>query len=948
MPQTSPSHGRSLPHRLLPAMLFLLVLCLGGWLGAPLALEQLLLVQMREAGVEQPRVQVEALRPGRIALSGLSGANLGLEVQRAILHFSIQGLLQGSADKLEIHGLTWRLKWTKAGPDPGLPFRTPSSPGRPDSPLPLLPIKHIQVRSSYLQWQYGDFAWPQPLAGDIRTQSEQGLLEFKLRSRLLGIPLRLEGEADLQQATLSAQARIPESGKPAAPLETQAPALQAGLNATWQQDLHGSGQGTLQAALQTANLRWPDYDVSLNKLVLDLRAEMDTDLHFEALDLDLRLAGLRLDQYLLSRLTIALDQTGTRLAVDCDLQQPAPVQLTCNGALSPIQDFRQKPASWQGDFTYELQGKLPQPWLNTLAGTALLESSALPVTSSGRFKTRLKRSTEQFHWQADLQAEQTLIGPADLAWPERGLRLEGVSSRAPLHAAFNDKGLEVTLSGDRSLGCQAADLTVDGKNYALSSLWLKPQPGDRIRCRLTPDGHRFVELDVRLADPVRLQGPDIRASLQQATLAGKLQRQHGHAWHGVVEAGLEGGRLAAPQQDLALTSVSASIPLILGDAQHEPGRFHVGSLRAKGTAVPGPQGDLRIRNRTLELGGRWQVLPDIALQMDVDLTLAGGSVSGTGRVSSDWFALPEPEMLSRFSPTLGELDLDLSGSAKLDLRAELHGQQVLPWLELNLRDATLQVPKQNLRLQGLNVSAAFDSLVPLQTAARQGMAVSFGAMSWRDIEVRHGDLALRLVQDRLLLDSGSCRLAPQGALRIYEGRWDLEKAQGAARVYLEEIDALHLVQKLTGDKLVGSGRFSGSFALGWDGQGINLDEGHLYALPGTGKLGIRDEAWMDKVLFYVRQSLAGQKYLSLLSDRLEQALREFEYDFFSLRLVPRDSDIAAQIELRGQGVRGDPPQRVGSLVFNISDVQQALNQALHWGKKKAVRRALDELFGPAQ
>ncbi|MFW6179231.1 MAG: hypothetical protein ACOC43_12815, partial [Desulfohalobiaceae bacterium] len=94
-----------------------------------------------------------------------------------------------------------------------------------------------------------------------------------------------------------------------------------------------------------------------------------------------------------------------------------------------------------------------------------------------------------------------------------------------------------------------------------------------------------------------------------------------------------------------------------------------------------------------------------------------------------------------------------------------------------------------------------------------------------------------------------------------------------------------------------------------------------------------------------RQSMEGQEYLSLLSQRLEQALREFEYDFFSFRLLPQEDEVAGRIELRGQGVRGDPPQKVGSLVLNISNVEQALNQALKLGKEKALRNALDELFG---
>jgi hypothetical protein len=93
--------------------------------------------------------------------------------------------------------------------------------------------------------------------------------------------------------------------------------------------------------------------------------------------------------------------------------------------------------------------------------------------------------------------------------------------------------------------------------------------------------------------------------------------------------------------------------------------------------------------------------------------------------------------------------------------------------------------------------------------------------------------------------------------------------------------------------------------------------------------------------------MAGQEYLSLLSQRLEEALQDFEYDFFSLRLLPQEDGVSARMELRGQGVKGDPPQRVGSLVLNINDVQQALSQALKFnlGREEAVQKALEDLFG---
>ncbi|RQD78520.1 hypothetical protein, partial [Desulfonatronospira sp. MSAO_Bac3] len=121
-------------------------------------------------------------------------------------------------------------------------------------------------------------------------------------------------------------------------------------------------------------------------------------------------------------------------------------------------------------------------------------------------------------------------------------------------------------------------------------------------------------------------------------------------------------------------------------------------------------------------------------------------------------------------------------------------------------------------------------------------------------------------------------------------------------------------------------------------------DGYIYSLPGTGRLGIKDEELMDTLLMYVRQSLAGQEYLSILSERLEEALRDFEYDYFTLNIIPMADDVRARIEIRGEGVHGDPPQRVGSLVLNVSGLEDTLNHALDLGitGEDAARRALDD------
>ncbi|MFW6401971.1 MAG: intermembrane phospholipid transport protein YdbH family protein [Desulfohalobiaceae bacterium] len=930
--------------RLVLLGLLLLVFGLGLVLAAPFVLERIIVSQMRQLGIEQPQVTVQALRPGRISLSSLAGENLGLEVQSVNLHFSLQGLMQGRADMLEIRGLEWRLGWKGARLDPGLPFVQGRQSGS-DKALVLPPVQEIQLRSSYLLWEHSGLSWPQPFSGDISMQEDQGQLQARLKSSLLGIPLQLEGQADLEQGRFRLQGRVPGAGKPEVRGTKGSSSLRAGMDFGWEQELQGAGQGGLQGALQAADLSWPGRDLGLEELYLSLQAEMDQDLELQGLEADLHLKSLRIEEYLLSSLELELKETGSELSLDVALQEPAELQLALQGRQTDFWELLQRPLAWQGSFEYQLQGKAPRELVNRAADNSVLESNALPFQSAGKLKGKVERSSGDWSWQGELQAKKNFLGPADLAWPDSGLSLEGFYFRAPLQGKLQEQRLQARLGGEGTLGIETGKLAAEGKAYQLQGLQLSSQSGPWVEYILYPEGKQEVLLDLSLAEVVSLQGPDIMASLSGLKLKGDLLLAEAQDWQGVLRAGLEQGSLQLPEQDLALESITAELPLVLGRVGHQPGRFHVGRIKAQGAELPGPGGTVLFKNQELQLQGIWQVLPEILLQLDMDLALEDKGLEGSCRVFSDWFALPEPEELQRFSPLLQDLDLEFSGLARLDMRAELQGQDIEPYLQLELREAEINETKQDLQLQGLVATVALDSLAPLQTARGQGIDLEFSKLRWQELELQEGDLELRLLQDRLYLDSGSCSLQSEGEIRVHEGSWDLGKQQGEARIYLQEIDALGLVQDFTQGKLVGSGLFSGSFALGWDSQGASLGGGHLYALPGTGRLGIQDEEWLEKLLYYVRQSMEGQEYLSLLSQRLEQALREFEYNFFSFRLLPQEDEVAGRIELRGQGVRGDPPQKVGSLVLNISNVEQALNQALKLGREKAVRKALDELFG---
>ncbi|MGM0425517.1 MAG: intermembrane phospholipid transport protein YdbH family protein, partial [Thermodesulfobacteriota bacterium] len=911
-------------------------------------LERIVLGQMRDLGIEQPRVTVEALRPGRIALSGLGGDNLALEAQTVVLHLSLQGLMQGRADLLQISGLQWKLSWAQGGLDWGLPS-FPDRDTRSDNTLPLPPVEKVQLSSSYLLLEHSGFSWPLPLQGSLALQEEKDL-QLLLQTSLLGVPLQMQGQADLSKGNIEIQGSLPGTQGLDLQLPDTGSTVKGGLEFAWEQELQGTGKGKFQLALQSREQGWQAQGLGLEQGEFRLCAEMDQALQVSKLDADLHLSGLRFQDYLLSSLDVQLSKSLGQLDLQMALQEPAELELALQGEQNDVNHLLSQDRSWSGSWGYELQGSLPRELLNKVAGLEALGSPALPFQAEGRLESRINPGAKGRDWQLEAQGQSTSLGPADLSLPGHGVDLQGVHFQGPVQVVAGNGQLQVRAKQGSSLGIDAGRLSREEEKYLLQGLLLTSRgSGPWAEYLLEPDGQEKLVLDLQMQDSLQLDGADFRLIFPSPGLRGSLQKKADEpAWQGALRAKLGQGSIELPEHDLRLQDIALDLPLVLGSVQHQPGSFNIGQVKARGNSWPGPTGTLLAQDRQLQMQGKWQLLPGLGLDLDLSLALQENGPQGELQAWSDWFQLPGTEEFTTLIPELQELDLELEGLAKINMQADLRGTELNPYLELEVQDVDALLQDKQVQLQGLSGRLALDSFFPLQTARDKGTYVEFSELQAKDLVLQAGHFLFRLQNETLFLDSGSCKLDPEGEVSIYQGSWDLTQAQGSARIYLQEIDALQILADQTQGKLEGSGLFSGNFHLGWGREGLNLYAGNLYALPGTGRLGIKDEEWLEALLFYVRESMAEHEYLSLLSERLEEALRDFEYDFFSLRLLPQEDGVLARMELRGQGVKGDPPQQVGSLVLNINDVQQAMNQVLRFqlGREGAVQEALEELFRP--
>jgi hypothetical protein len=306
---------------------------------------------------------------------------------------------------------------------------------------------------------------------------------------------------------------------------------------------------------------------------------------------------------------------------------------------------------------------------------------------------------------------------------------------------------------------------------------------------------------------------------------------------------------------------------------------------------------------------------------------------------SGWFSIP----------TIGYGDISLPAvDAKALVRLEtspgIIDFMLKPELELSVKDGRIDSKNNGLLADKINGSVVIKQLFPLTTPGNQRIDV--GRLKLGTLELEDGFAAFFIEPRGLFLEKTRWKLPGGGFIAAHSSRIGFDPPGADFDVFFEHVDLIDTVCRLSNGKIVGSGRVYGRVPVKWSPKQIDIGKGYLYSLPGTGRFGIKDEKWLDALMLYVLQSMAGHKYLSLVSDRLEQALGDFEYDFLSVDIEPENEDVSARIELRGQGLRGEFPQQVGSLVINVNSIEEILNRVLNFyqTKQQSIKSALDTLF----
>ncbi len=920
----------------------------------PAVLERVIVSQMRAAGLVEPDVRVDAITHKGVYLSRLSAQQPRMNIDSGAILFSIDGLLQGRVDEIILSGL----KFFAAIKDNELDLGLPASDNDAETSPPVLPFKTIKLNSSSLVLNFQGKDFLIPFSSRIEHIDEY-TLSFAAWPIFLGLPLSVTGQSNVAtlETSIHAQALWSEFLGPGSKSQVREEAFagnsgsfDAWLSLHWLVDSEGKARGAvnLEALADDVYLDGPGFELGLEKGTLSLTAMFDDNLFFDRFDTDLILAGLSFNENFLEGINLSLREHGSSVKFSSTITRPVAASLELSGKQTSINDLLGDAMDYGADLEWKAKCELDFNRYELFSPEELEFDRPIRAFGHGNLNTGFSSDPDKGEnsWYLQVVGKKTEISPVSVHLHEHELRISDLSFKGPFSIETDPVRFKMELPGNSRLSIKEVSLEQDSERYLVKGLNFKNQPGSPfVVFEAREEGFRSLFWSVE-------QDGGFETDLTGATILGRELRTEGYLLsdsEGVqltdIRISSEISRVHLEDLGVVINDIYFDFPFILGDADSQPGSFSTGSVVYSGLNLPGMTGRIIVDNYRVDSRGEWSFLPGAMLEFSTDVVIdPDKGMAGKIHARTNWFDFPDKETLDRLMPGLEEMTI--TGSARAELDLELRGPLLLPLLQIDFSEGRVVDPDMELEASGISGTLVIDDFFPLTTPGNQSIDISRFKIG--RLELVDGFLTLRVESPKsVFLEKTRWNLPEGGFIAAHASRFNLEDLSADFEIFFEDIDLLKLVSRLSEEKIVGSGLVYGRIPLLYEHDRVMIGDGYLYSVPGVGRLGIRDEEWLETLLLYVRDAMSGHPYLSLVSERLEQALRDFEYDFLAVNLKPGPEDTAARIELRGRGVEGDPPQEVGSLVINVNDLGEIVNRVLRFQltRDESIERALEDLLG---
>ena len=930
-----------------PVAIFLFFILAGMaafYTAGPALIEKIIVNRMREAGFVEPDARVMAVTSKGVHVSRVSAQQPRLDIDFITIGYSLQSLMRGRVDDIFISGLQYTIGIDDGKPDFGFPV---SENGKSDAPsdAPIdLPFSSIEIKSSSLVFDYKKKGYPVPFRLNI-VKMDNRILDYTSMPVVFGLPVNIKGRTNIDtlETNISAVAALPRN-RHSSGQKPDGYAYDARVKFHWTIGEEGSGKGRVDIVASAENLQasFKNYRAGLEKGHFHGNAFFNDQMHFETFETDFSITGLDLNSFRAEKIRMQVNDNGSIFTCNAKVKKPVDGQIEISGNQTSINELLNNGFSHDAVFDWNFQLGGDPGFLAAFGPVEMAANGPFHAAAAGTGSAGFspKQTSGQERWHIGVDIRQAAVDLAEVVIPGYFLTAQDLAFHGS--GAFFSNPDQLTAEIGKTSILKAATVAYEppGTNSRLKDAELSPD----IRIHRTGDGSMTVSGSGRMEKT-------FTADFNQGNILGNsfffeadlhLDAVEDIKGVALVQADLE--RVHIPSADLLVLDLTLDIPVALGGAAAQKGRFSTGVISRGKTSWPGIKGESEIYDNHVHVTGVWPFLPDASVEFSCGATLdPDEGIFGNMTAHTGWFDLPEKRLQDSLAPGLEKITA--TGSVNTRLNLDLKGSNIQPDLHVAFRDINLIYPDMDMEITDARGDVRLNSFSPLTTPGNQRMDVSGFRIG--EVEFVDGFAAFRLDSaDEVFLERTRWHLPEGGFITAHASRFDMKAQRADFEVFFEDIDILKLAARVTDRKIDGSGLVYGRVPVLYEQGRVEIGNGFLYSIPGTGRLSIKDEEWLETLLLYVRDAMRGHPHLSTVSERLEQALQDFEYDYLVVKLQKGAEDTSAMIELRGRGVEGDPPQEVGSLVINVNDLGEIVNRLLHFqmSREESIERAFDELF----
>ncbi|MFN2341890.1 MAG: YdbH domain-containing protein, partial [Desulfonatronovibrio sp.] len=893
----------------------------------PFLLEKIVISQLRSAGIVDPEIKFDAITHKGLHFSQFSAQKPQVDIDFIKITYTLGNLVQGRVDDIIISGLHYRVKYADNQLDHGLPDRESAQNTQPVA----LPFNRLSVGSSAIVLNFRNRDYKVPFMATVRVKQDQ-VLEFSARPVVWGLPVNIEGHTRLDtfETVVRGESSWADYLGPGREFfshgGTETSKNKTGharVNFDWTIDSQGRGKGSLDvsAGVQDLHVDAGNFKSGLDFGEFHLKALINDEARFDFFDAEFLTSGLYFNEYLVSVFDFSLKENASVFNLISNLEKPLKADFEIRGKQSSINDLFENRLSYESLMDWDLSLEAVPQYLNEFIPIDLELSKALGIDAQGQAQMGFfpEHESAQEKWFAVLSMDQINLDPVIIELPSYGLTLKDVFFTGSGNVEVGPAGLNAELSEKSSLGSSEVIYGSKDAGYRVRGIKLSPE----LLFSMDKEGVKNISGAVEVAEAFSAGGKDFSLMGNSFSMDWDLSLDPYSQAKGLVRMESDISQFAVPELGLEIRGAAFDIPLALGRSLAQEGSFSIKSILYNDEVWPGIKGSADIVDHKVSVQGKWPFLPDAQMDFFSEIILdKNKDLSGNIMAETGWFSLPEKDFLHKLMPELEGVDLD--GNLKVDLSMDLAGLDLSPHLRLGFKDVNLSYEDMDLEVFDAAGEVNINSFSPLTTPGNQRIDVSRLRIGL--LELVDGFSTFRVESaESFFLERTRWNLPEGGFIAAHSSRFNLDAGSADLELFFEDIDIIGLVSKLSEEKIAGNGLVYGRVPLIYEDDRITLGNGYLYSVPGTGKLGIKDEQWLEALLSYVRDAMAGHEYLATVSERLEQALQDFEYNYLTINIRQGLLGTSARIELRGKGVEGDPPQEVGSLVINVNDLEEIVN-----------------------